>query len=106
MVIIALSVVMGILADRHDGPRQSFFFLNTSDELRSVTFEGILENDSLDDTWYVNEELEAGKTVIKNVNPGKYLIKVWNSEEKLAGETRAEFSLPDPEKSNHHLMYF
>jgi len=52
-VLFLAAAIMGTIAEKSDGPRQSFKFINTSNAVKSVTFEMIEENDSLSGTWYV-----------------------------------------------------
>ncbi|MBO6515604.1 MAG: hypothetical protein JJ975_03545 [Bacteroidia bacterium] len=105
-LFIVAAIVMGRMAEKADGPRQSFQFLNTSEAVKSVTFEMINDDGTMSNTWYANEEVGPGDDVIKRLPPGNYLIKVWDDQESLYDTCWFAFQLPDAEKSNHHLMRF
>ncbi len=105
-VLFLAAAIMGTIAEKSDGPRQSFKFINTSNAVKSVTFEMIEENDSLSGTWYVNEEIQPNSSIIKRIPEGRYKIEVWDDKELLYQETEFSFQLKDPTQSDFQLYRF
>jgi hypothetical protein len=105
-VLFLAAAIMGTIAENSDGPRQSFKFINTSNAVKSVTFEMIEENDSLSGTWYVNEEIQPNSSLIKRIPEGRYKIEVWDEKELLYQETEFSFQLKDPTQSDFQLYRF
>ena len=99
-------VVIGLVADSSDGPRQSFKLINTGVESRSVTFEGINADGSASDTWFINELVKPNDFVIKRIPAGKYKIVVWDAKELSVATTEFEFELPNAHESNYELYRF
>ncbi|MBS9462860.1 hypothetical protein KIM67_10590 [Flagellimonas sp. 389] len=105
-VLVLTAIIFGIIADRSDGPRQSFKFVNTSNSIKSVTFEMFNKDGQLSDVWYVNEKLEPNSSIIKRIPEGKYMISVWDHNDKLYKETDFEFKLKNPDESDYSLYRF
>lgn len=105
MLIIA-SAILGTIADKHDGPRQSFKLLNTSSMIMSVTFDLINEKDTASKGRYINETILPNESIIKRIPEGKYNISVWDEEDYLYKETEFEFQLKTPEESDYSLYRF
>ncbi|MFK7818649.1 MAG: hypothetical protein AB8G99_08015 [Planctomycetaceae bacterium] len=103
---LAGGVVIGLVAGAADGPRQSFKLINTGDEKRSVTFEGIDADGTLSDTWFIDEEVPPGGSVIERIPEGKYRITVWGEDGNSVSTTDFEFSLPVEGESNYQLYRF
>lgn len=102
-LFIVAAIILGQIADKQDGPRQSIMLLNTSDAVKSVTFELYTKEDTLSDIWYVNEAIENKDYKIVRVPEGKYLVKIWDEDDYLYHSFDYAFQLPDPEKSNYEL---
>lgn len=99
-------VILGSIANQQDGNRQSFCLLNTSNESKSTTFEAINKNGEQSNEWSIDEKINPGEQKITQILPGKYLVKVWNKEDKLENEFEFEFSLDNPNESNYNLYRF
>ncbi|MEM7484317.1 MAG: hypothetical protein AAF348_03835 [Bacteroidota bacterium] len=105
-ILFLTAIILGVIANRSDGPRQSFKFVNTSNSTKSVTFEMFNTDGQLSDIWYVDEKLEPNASIIKRIPEGKYKISVWDDNDKLYKETDFEFKLKDPGKSDYSLYRF
>lgn len=102
--IIILAIVLGQMAEAHDGPTQSCAFRNSSTEVRSVTFEYL---DSTDGKKYqvLDLVLKPGEEVIKQLPAHDYHVEVWNAQDKRAWQILSyKMVLPD-NKTNHMLKY-
>ncbi|UII77382.1 hypothetical protein LV716_06315 [Flagellimonas sp. HMM57] len=106
IVLMLIAVVFGVIADRSDGPRQSFKFVNTSNGTKSVTFEMFNADGELSDVWYVDEKLEPNSSIIKRIPEGKYKISVWDDNDNLYKEIIFEFKLENPDESDYRLYRF
>lgn len=105
-ILVVLAIVLGIITERVDGPRQSFAFVNSSDEKKAVTFEKILDDGSYEDGYYTNTTIEPGITAIDRLPPGNYRITVWDTQDEFYGEVgKYHFNLPDT-KSSYDLIHF
>lgn len=104
--LILGGIILGIIANEHDGARQYFRIFNTSEEQKSVTFEMIYENGTPSDVWAINEIISPGNTVNKTLLPGTYLVKIWDHEDELESKFDFSFSLPNPEESNYNYYRF
>lgn len=62
--------------------------MNSSSEPLRVTFEKRAQNGTLISPIYLEEVLEAHQKVKKVINPAVYKIKVWDQEDRLAGQVR------------------
>ena len=98
--------VLGEVAEAYDGPMQSFRLLNTSKTKKSVTFEWIDNDGNPSNIWSVDEVLEPNYKIIKRINPGRYIVKVWDEEDNLLKEFEFQFELENPEESNYNLYRF
>lgn len=107
LFILGIIGVVAVAIERwHDGPIQSIAFLNTSDTIRSVTFERFENDSSLADTYTVDSEIKPGRTVIGKVPAGNYKVRVWNPDKSLYKSVDFKIVLKDPEKSNFQLYRF
>lgn len=106
VILIIASAILGTIADKHDGPRQSFLLVNTSETTKSVTFDLINENDTAKEGRYLNETVLANESVIKRIPEGKYTISVWDEDDYLYDETEFEFKLKNSEESDYSLYRF
>lgn len=97
-------LVLGIIADIHDGNRQFFRLYNTSNESKSTTFESFSNDGTLSKEWSVDKIVNPGEQITATVLPGKYLVKVWNQKDSL--DNQFEFNLENPDESNYNLYRF
>ncbi|TSE02545.1 hypothetical protein [Aquimarina algiphila] len=105
-ILLLVAIILGIIADKSDGPRQSFYFLNTSDATKSVTFEWIEKDGELSKTWYVDEVVKPNESIIKRIPEGHYRIQVWDQNDTIYKETKFKFALKNPDESNYELYRF
>ncbi|MFP9097602.1 hypothetical protein ACLI09_00985 [Flavobacterium sp. RHBU_24] len=93
--------------ETHDGPRQSIKFLNTSKTTKSVTFEMRDKNGTIDTTtYYVDEFIKPGESLIERIPEGNYVIKVWNADNSLHDKTDFVCKLPVPGENCYDLYRF
>lgn len=105
--ILGMLGIVGVLLERwYNVPSQSIALLNTSEVVRSVTFERIEKNGKLADTYTINNDIKPNQTIIEKVPAGNYKVTVWNEDKSLFGSTVYKVQLKDPKKSDHQLYRF
>lgn len=105
--ILGMLGIVGVLLEKwYDVPAQSIALLNTSDVVRSVTFEQIEKNGKLADSYTINRHIKPNQTLIEKVPAGNYKVTVWNEDKSLFGSTAFKAQLKDPKKSDYQLYRF
>lgn len=109
-IVVVLFIVGAIFlanyVESEDGIRRSIKLYNTSDEKRSVTFEGLKEDGTVDNVWYINDSLLPGESFITDFPAGEFEIKLWSSEDKLLEKSTFSNHWTDEENERPSMLYF
>ncbi|OJV52779.1 MAG: hypothetical protein BGO31_03190 [Bacteroidetes bacterium 43-16] len=101
-LVLGLALILGqFLWKWKEGPTQAFTFLNTAAVSRSVTFEKIGKEGTLEKIYTIDNKLAHNQFSYNQVPPGNYQVTIWNDDKSELKTFDFQVILNDAEKTNH-----
>lgn len=97
--MFVITIIIAVTERMVYGPTQAFIFFNTSNEARSITFNKIFEDGTVEKMYTIDTILKPNNVVYKNIPADNYQIQIWDSKEYLVDSFDLKIVLEDSTKS-------